>query len=152
MCRNLNIPKCRFCQVIHYESVCPTYPDYHSRITRLQSLGKCTFCMNPLHPNKTCSLPKPCGTCQGPHKYPVCPRAQFRPQGNSVQVNSTFVHTPFQPSTGYPTGPQPPSPYVPLPHMVHPSAVDSSPIQAEASTRSYLTATALNPPQVNPPN
>ena len=143
---------CRFCQVIHFESACTAYPDYSSRIARLQALGRCISCMNPLHPDKACSLPKPCGTCQGPHKFPVCPRAPPKSQNNHVQVHSTFVHTPFQPSTGYPAATPIPSPYVPLPHMVHPTAIDSSLAQTEASTRSYLNATALNPPQVGPTN
>ena len=92
--RNYN-SSCRFCNGNHYPSSCHVYPSAAARVGRLREQGRCINCFLRPHPGTDCVLNGPCNTCQGLHKYPVCPSAQFRIQSPPVNVSQAVLPNPY---------------------------------------------------------
>ncbi|XP_069175031.1 uncharacterized protein [Procambarus clarkii] len=86
--------KCLFCEQEHVTYKCNVYPNFNTRIKRLQELHKCTKCMGSHDPSKCVVHLRLCSRCnKGMHHYALCRKTSSQsitPREDSM--NSTTVH------------------------------------------------------------
>ena len=64
---------CLFCNDFgHITTYCEKFPDYNSRISRLNELKLCSRCLKPNHNFKNCPIPSQCKNCNKMHPRPLC--------------------------------------------------------------------------------
>ncbi|XP_069163482.1 uncharacterized protein [Procambarus clarkii] len=82
--------KCLFCDQEHVTYKCNAYPNFDTRIKRLQELHRCTKCMGSHDPSKCVVHLRLCSRCnKGMHHYALC-----RKTSQSTTPREDFMNSP----------------------------------------------------------
>ena len=84
--------KCTYCGRPHWSDECRTYASLADRRKRLQTLGKCTVCLNQNHTTTECRSTRRCYYCKGDHgkhHSSLCPQQRQPAHGATSQPKRT---------------------------------------------------------------